>query len=79
MPPEDPAALADAIARLAKDPALAAASGATRVAVTVAEHFDGDELARRMAGLFAGASRHDRPVMTRPAVGRWPQPQPVSA
>ena len=54
VPPEDAAALADAIWRLSKDPALAqrlAAAGAN----TIAEHFDGEVLARRMAELFAGS------------------------
>jgi glycosyltransferase involved in cell wall biosynthesis len=53
VPPEDAEALADAIWRLAKDPALSerlAVAGAT----TIAEHFDGEALARHMAGLFAG-------------------------
>jgi glycosyltransferase involved in cell wall biosynthesis len=53
VPPEDPAALADAILRLAKDPALArrlarAGSGAVR------RSFDGDAMARQLAALFAG-------------------------
>ena len=55
VPPEDPEALADAIWRLAKDPALAhrlAAAGAR----TIAEHFDGELLARHMAELFAGST-----------------------
>ena len=55
VPPEDAEALADAIWRLAKDPALAhrlAHAGAA----TIAEHFDGEALARHMAGLFAGRS-----------------------
>lgn len=53
VPQEDAEALADAIWRLAKDPALShrlAHAGAT----TIAEHFDGERLARQMAGLFAG-------------------------
>jgi glycosyltransferase involved in cell wall biosynthesis len=53
VPPEDPAALASALHRLAADvplrDRLAAAGRAT-----VAERFDGDVLARRMAGLFRG-------------------------
>jgi glycosyltransferase involved in cell wall biosynthesis len=54
VPPEDPTALADAIWRLAKDPALSdrlARAGAA----TIAEHFDGEILARHLAGLFAGS------------------------
>jgi glycosyltransferase involved in cell wall biosynthesis len=53
VPPEDAEALADALWRLAKDPALShrlAVAGAE----TIAEHFDGEALARHMAGLFAG-------------------------
>ena len=53
VPPEDAEALADALWRLAKDPALShrlAVAGAH----TIAEHFDGEALARHMAGLFAG-------------------------
>jgi glycosyltransferase involved in cell wall biosynthesis len=52
VPPEDPCALAEAMLRLAKDPALRerlAAAGAA----TVATRFDGDVLAARMAGLLA--------------------------
>lgn len=49
--PESPAALADAIARVAKDPALAASLGSAGRA-TIAAGFDGEKLARRMAGLF---------------------------
>jgi glycosyltransferase involved in cell wall biosynthesis len=55
VPPEDAEALADAIWRLAKDPALAhrlAQAGAR----TIAEHFDGEALARQMSRLFAGSS-----------------------
>jgi glycosyltransferase involved in cell wall biosynthesis len=54
VPQEDPVALADAIWRLAKDPALSdrlARAGAA----TIAEHFDGEALARHMARLFAGS------------------------
>lgn len=54
VPPEDPAALADAIASLVADPV-----GAARIAAagraTVAAEFDGDALAARMADLFAGS------------------------
>ncbi len=51
---EDPVALADGLARIAHDPAFA-----QRIAEagrgTVMDRFDGDTLAARMAGLFAGA------------------------
>ena len=53
VPQEDAESLADAIWRLAKDPTLShrlAHAGAA----TIAEHFDGEALARQMAGLFAG-------------------------
>jgi len=53
VPPEDPGALASALLRLAADVPLRrrlAAAGRE----TVAERFDGDVLARRMAGLFRG-------------------------
>jgi glycosyltransferase involved in cell wall biosynthesis len=53
VPPEDPGALASALLRLATDVPLRdrlAAAGRE----TVAERFDGDVLARRMAGLFRG-------------------------
>ena len=53
VPPEDPGALASALLRLATDGSLRdrlAAAGRE----TVAERFDGDVLARRMAGLFRG-------------------------
>ena len=53
VPPEDPRALASALLRLATDVSLRdrlAAAGRE----TVAERFDGDVLARRMAGLFRG-------------------------
>jgi glycosyltransferase involved in cell wall biosynthesis len=53
VPPEDPGALASALLRLATDVPLRdrlAAAGRD----TVAERFDGDVLARRMAGLFRG-------------------------
>jgi glycosyltransferase involved in cell wall biosynthesis len=55
VPPEDAEALADAIWRLTKDPALShrlAQAGAA----TISEHFDGEALARHMAGLFSGPS-----------------------
>jgi glycosyltransferase involved in cell wall biosynthesis len=54
VPPEDPAALADAIASLVSDPA-AAARIASAGRATVAAEFDGDALAARMAELFAGS------------------------
>jgi glycosyltransferase involved in cell wall biosynthesis len=53
VPSEDVGALADAIWRLAKDPALShrlAHAGAA----TIADHFDGEALARQMSGLFTG-------------------------
>jgi glycosyltransferase involved in cell wall biosynthesis len=53
VPPEDPGALASALLRLATDGSLRdrlAAAGRE----TVAARFDGDVLARRMAGLFRG-------------------------
>jgi glycosyltransferase involved in cell wall biosynthesis len=53
VPPEDPRALASALLKLAADAPLRdrlAAAGRG----TVAERFDGDVLARRMAGLFCG-------------------------
>ena len=53
VPPEDPGALASALLRLASDVSLRdrlAAAGRE----TVAERFDGDVLARRIAGLFRG-------------------------
>jgi glycosyltransferase involved in cell wall biosynthesis len=53
VPPEDPVALASALLRLAADASLRdrlAAAGRS----TVSERFDGDVLARRMAGLFHG-------------------------
>ncbi|MBJ7456348.1 MAG: glycosyltransferase family 4 protein [Thermoleophilia bacterium] len=54
VPPEDPAALAGAIASLVADPADAARIAAAGRA-TVAAEFDGDALAARMADLFAGS------------------------
>jgi glycosyltransferase involved in cell wall biosynthesis len=56
VPPNDPAALADALARIGKDPALRerlAAEGP----VTVARDFDALSNARRMARLLEGAAR----------------------
>jgi glycosyltransferase involved in cell wall biosynthesis len=56
VPSEDPEALADAIWRLAKDPALSdrfAEAGAA----TISERFDGEALAHHMAGLFTGTRR----------------------
>jgi glycosyltransferase involved in cell wall biosynthesis len=52
VPPEDPHALAEAMLRLAKDPALRRRLAAAGEA-TVASRFDGDVLAARMAGLLA--------------------------
>jgi glycosyltransferase involved in cell wall biosynthesis len=60
VPPEDAVALADAIWRLSKDPALTRRL-ATAGATTIAEHFDGEALARHMAGLFAGRSSAGQP------------------
>jgi glycosyltransferase involved in cell wall biosynthesis len=56
VPSEDPAALADAIWRLAKDPALAQRL-ARAGAATIAARFDGEQLAAQMAKLFTGARR----------------------
>jgi glycosyltransferase involved in cell wall biosynthesis len=53
VPPEDPAALASALLKLAADAPLRDRL-ATAGRETVAERFDGDVLARRMAGLFRG-------------------------
>ena len=53
VPPEDPAALASALLKLAADAPLRDRL-ATAGRDTVAERFDGDVLARRMAGLFRG-------------------------
>jgi glycosyltransferase involved in cell wall biosynthesis len=52
--PEDPGALADALVRVHREPALRSAmvDGARR---TVAERFDGDRLAGELAGLFREA------------------------
>jgi glycosyltransferase involved in cell wall biosynthesis len=52
--PDDPAAIADALQRLHTDPALAARLAAAG-RETVAERFDGDRLARRLADLFEEA------------------------
>jgi glycosyltransferase involved in cell wall biosynthesis len=53
VPPDDAEALADALWRLAKDPALSHRLGRAGAA-TIAEHFDGEMLASHMAALFAG-------------------------
>jgi glycosyltransferase involved in cell wall biosynthesis len=54
VPPDDPEALADALLRLHDDPALAARVAAAGRA-TVHERFDGEHLARALAGLFEKA------------------------
>jgi glycosyltransferase involved in cell wall biosynthesis len=54
--PEDPEALADELARLAKDPDLAGDLAAAGRA-TVGERFDGERLAHQLARLFAGGRR----------------------
>ena len=51
VPPEDPVALADAMARIAADPTVAARLGEAAAAL-IAERFDGDALARELAGMF---------------------------
>ena len=55
VPPDDAEALADALWRLAKDPALSRRL-AQAGAATIAEHFDGEALAARLAALFAGSA-----------------------
>jgi glycosyltransferase involved in cell wall biosynthesis len=55
VPPEDPQAVADALARLYADPELARALG-RRAEETVRERFDGDALARELATLFREAT-----------------------
>ena len=52
VPPDDAGALAEAVRRLHDDRELAARMGAAGRA-TVRERFDGERLARRLAGLFA--------------------------
>jgi glycosyltransferase involved in cell wall biosynthesis len=54
VPPEDPEALADALVRIHRDPELAGRL-ADAARETVRERFDGDRLARRLAGLFEEA------------------------
>ena len=54
VPPDDPAALADAIARLAGDPALARALG-ERARALVSERFDPRRSGRLLQELFGGA------------------------
>ena len=54
VPPEDPAALADALLTLHRDPELAARLGRAG-RETVRERFDGERLAGRLAGLFEAA------------------------
>ena len=56
VPPEDAAALADALHLLHKDPALQAHL-ADAARATVTERFDGVRLARRLAALFPAACR----------------------
>ena len=55
VPPDDAAALADAIARLAGDPALRARLGTQGRALVERQH-DQDRNARRVVELLAGAS-----------------------
>jgi glycosyltransferase involved in cell wall biosynthesis len=54
VPPDDPEALADALVRLHRDPALAARL-AREGRETVRERFDGERMAGRLAGLFRAA------------------------
>ena len=56
VPPSDPAALADALARVAHDPALREHL-AGQGPVTVSRDFDALTNARRMASLLEGAAR----------------------
>src|SRR6185436_9576389 len=55
VPPDDPVAVAAALLRLHREPALAARLGAAARA-TVAGRFDGDRLARQLADLFRDAA-----------------------
>lgn len=55
VPPEDLEAVADALARLYRDPDLARALG-RRGEATVRERFDGDKLVRELATLFREAT-----------------------
>jgi glycosyltransferase involved in cell wall biosynthesis len=55
VPPEDPKAVAEALARLYNDPELARALG-RRAEETVRERFDGDSLTRELATLFREAT-----------------------
>jgi glycosyltransferase involved in cell wall biosynthesis len=55
VPPDDAGAVATALLRLREDPELALRLGAGGRA-TVAERFDGDALARRLADLFRSAA-----------------------
>ena len=55
VPPEDPESVAEALARLYREPDLAGALG-DRAEATVRERFDGDRLARELAMLFREAT-----------------------
>jgi glycosyltransferase involved in cell wall biosynthesis len=55
VPPEDPDAIARALLRLHRDPALAGRLGAEGVG-TVRDRFDGDRLAGDLAALFRGSA-----------------------
>jgi glycosyltransferase involved in cell wall biosynthesis len=55
VPPEDPAAVADALLRLYSEPELAERLGRAAQA-TVRARFDGDRLAGRLAELFREAT-----------------------
>jgi glycosyltransferase involved in cell wall biosynthesis len=56
VPPDDPAALADALLRLDGDPLLAR-SISTEARETVRERFDGERFAQQLAALFREAVR----------------------
>jgi glycosyltransferase involved in cell wall biosynthesis len=55
VPPDDPEAVADALAHLHGNPGFARALG-SRAEATVRERFDGDRLARELAALFHEAA-----------------------
>ena len=61
VPPKDPAALADALAALRADPALAAAMGAAGLARARSD-FTWDGVARSLAEVFAQAAEAPRPA-----------------